>query len=289
MTASTDNPSDLVVFDHDHGHLQKTSKNAGFQEVPVGAIEREQQDQAACKWLLANREQWKIAFLHINDPEWKRLLAGAHDGRVLVRFSSQGFHPLPPERTDPLCFRCLRKTTELRANEDANDIAILLEALRCGADIAILRDGKRTPESLSGLVSFKEPHRLRAVRIVLAALLTAIASGHHDAKQRKIAEEALKLDALAHLFPPEGFTRIRSIRRQLGLIGEQAEVEAGIQRLVKELASELGRDALAGASPLESSLSDLLADLRTVNEESEINAIKVAKCYTFLGQYLGTP
>ena len=286
MTASNGNPSGLVVFDHDHGHLQTTSQAAGFQLVEVGYNEKEQQDAVAAKWLIENQGSWEIAFLHIDDPEWKKLVEETPKGNILVRFSSQGFRSRQIEKADPLCIRCLRKTTELKATEETNDILILLGSLRNPSDLEVLRDGKRTPLPLAGLVAFKEPHRLRAMRILLEAVLTAFAMGDNDPEKRSIAAGALNLPVPEELAPPLGFTNIGSIRRQLGITGDHAAVKAGIESLRQELASELDRDNLHGDGGIGDSLAALLNDLVSSSGDQKVDAEKVADCYALFGQHL---
>jgi hypothetical protein len=125
------------------------------------------------------------------------------------------------------------------------------------------------------------------MRILFEAVLTAFAMGDSDPKKRSVAAGALNSPVPEELTPPAGFSSVGSIRRQLGLTGDQAAVVAGIKILSQELASELDLSELKGDRGLGDELSALLEDLVNPRGDQEIDAEKVVGCYALLGQHLG--
>lgn len=168
----------FIIFDHDDilpslavGAFTLATTNTG-----------DAKDDEAKNMLLGDLN-WEIAFMHINDEPWSDLCQGASESQILLRFSTQGFPPTPPQGALALCIHCIKKISEL----SENDILLLKEVLASEEVRKYLR-AKQIPERIAHLISFEEPHRLRALHILLLGVLAVLASNSNrnrsaDAKE----------------------------------------------------------------------------------------------------------
>jgi hypothetical protein len=222
----------LRVFDHARGDLLKFARKAGFTEV-VTAENGEKGDEEA-KDVLLRDPDWKLALVHMSDGPWKQLCAGVSAEHIVVRFSSEGFAPCPPEGVFGLCVRCLKKPTALKGKD--------IEALRdtLGVSLESLRKGG-VPEALSELISFEKPHHLHALDTVLLGILAEWAS---DPRHSRRSEALKRLGGITiPPLPKHPFGERRTIWRILGLdvVVSDAKVEVkSAERLQISIARELG-------------------------------------------------
>lgn len=284
MSTQTDtinaSEAERVVFDHAGGQLLSSAEAAEFTKVPV----ENDDDAGAAAWLIKNNS-WNLAYVHVHESVWKELVAKVSQGRILVRFSSEGFHPMPLESANPLCLRCLRKTEELRDTEEANDVGRLSEAVLKPDAFEQLGKGTAVPPELAGLISFSEPHRLRSLETLLAAILAAWASDGKDAESRKKAKDALGLE-MQPPAPPEGFTKRRSLWRHLGWEESPEGLAHGVDNLKEDLAWELGVEKLANDPGLEVPLREFADLVFAGSADEEIGVDDVVNCFTAVHNYL---
>jgi hypothetical protein len=197
--------SEVVVFDRDHGLLERLSVEAGARKI-------ETRDSAEAVAELLNCS-WKVAFVHIKQKPWESLcketeaISGKH---ALVRFSSQGFPPMPPQRRALLILHCLKKTFRLRQSDIVSLIDVLTELKSVGA----LRNGL-IPPSVQDLIAFEQPHSLRALHILMLGVLAYWASDPEHPRRRD-ASNLLRLSYIPRL-PQRDFTQMENLWRGLGL------------------------------------------------------------------------
>lgn len=198
----TKSNSTCFVIDHDHGALERLAVAEGF-----GSVQAADDTEAVAKALT---ESWILAFVHIDSIPWKKLYESIADERVVVRFSTQGFPPTPPLGRNVLALHCLKKTTDL----DALDVKALAAVCSQVGAIAGFRAGL-IPPSVQSLIAFEEPHRLRALHILLQGVLALWASDPgHTASQK--SSSLLGVGSIPRL-PIKGFAQVEFFRRGLGL------------------------------------------------------------------------
>lgn len=224
-------PSKMRVFDHDNGTLLNLSKDVGFEEVVTLADGDEAQEEA--KNFLFEDSDWEIAFVHMDDTPWEQLCKSAPKGRIIMRFSTVGFAPHPPEGKSGLCFRCLKEIETL--NRD--NIKTLKNEL--GGAIELLRH-RYVPEALIDFVSFDEPHYLRALEIILRGILATWASDPQHERNEKARE--IFGDLTIPILPKRSFDVRRSLWRCLGLeVTKEGKVKNSDAKKYREaIACELG-------------------------------------------------
>jgi len=269
-----------VVFDHDGTQLLKSAKAAGFQQIAVDLSD----DVGAAKWLIED-ETWKIAFVHIREQQWLSLVAKVAPNKILLRFSSEGFHPTPLENSKPLCLRYLRKTSQLRDTEEATDMKLLLDTLLQDDAVERLRMGVTVPTKLAGFISFRIPHRLRAIETTLGALLCAWASAADDAKSRNDARAALQIDA-ALPAPPKDFTHLRSVWRHLGISEKSEKCALDLAELREELSAELGVENFSSHPAIGSVLKKFMNTISEPNPDFEMDLADTISCFSAVRDYL---
>jgi hypothetical protein len=244
-------------------------------------LEAKNDDEAVLK---LSERAWKMAFVHIGAEQWNRLRESVLDERVIVGFSSQGFPPTLPQGKHALTLRCLKKTIDL----EAIDISTL--AAVCGRENAIadFRAGL-IPPSVRGLLAFEEPHRLKALHILLQGVLALWASdpGHSSFKQ---ASEVLAVVSIPKL-PRSIGMHMSVLWRVLGLEVEGMGGEEGDQRVrdqskeifIKGVASELGLRNLGEAPPAIAKLiNDILASRGTDTIEPDVAVVGFKEIERFL-------
>lgn len=270
-----------VVIDHDQDLLWSEAKNLGFTSPPDSITN----DEQACSWLLENQKDWDIAFVHIIEPEWKELIGQAWPDKLLVRFSSEGFAPGQLEKEVPICLRCLKKTTDLKSMEERNDLQTFISALTCRDDVAAIRNGL-VPESLTGLCSFREPHRLRSLEIILSGVLVAWSVGTTDPARR--AREVLGLSN-ARLTPPADFCSRVSLLRNLGLQDTSCTaLECFLSELKADLSAEVGCEDYTECRELGSKLDELVEWLANGRCKAEIPQNIAIGTFTAIRAWLST-
>ncbi|MCP5538493.1 MAG: hypothetical protein H7A51_19965 [Akkermansiaceae bacterium] len=285
MSTQTDtinaSEAERVVFDHVGGQLLSSAEAAGFTKVPV----ENDDDAGAAEWLIKH-SSWNLAYVHVHEPEWQELVAKVSQGRILVRFSSDGFHPMPLESANPLCLRCLRKTEELRDTEEANDVGRLSEALLKQDAFKQLGKGTVVPPELAGLISFRIPHRLRALEATLGAFLAAKAASAGDADLLRGVCDALQINGDLPQ-PPEGFTRMQSIWRHLNIVVEPDEkFKESLAALERDLSEELGVDDFKGHPSLGLALKDLSEKLSSSQGDDELDSKVALEAFKKTRDYL---
>jgi|GEM_PF-3389009 len=274
MSEKGSNLSKRVVFDHDRGTMFRFATGHSFVTIPVG----QREDELACCWLLDECHSWTIAFLHIDELQWKKLVDGAPKGKVLVRFSTSGYHPAELEKSEALCLRCLKKTTKL----SSSDIGTLVAVLNDSTDILRKR---QVPSGLADLISFREPHRLRSLETLLGAVMAAWSLGHKGADERKKAKEALCLDMTPPV-PPDGFTERSSLWRHLGFSQDATKVDSYVIKMTDELSLELGVKDLLDDPKLGRPLTDLLVSLSQKPYDEEVDFAVAVRSFNALRRYL---
>ena len=219
------------VFDHDFGTLRSLAEKQGFSEVlTVGA--GTEIEQEASGFLIKN-PNWKVAFVHILDDPWTALCNLVPDGLIVVRFSKEGFPPTPPEGVHGLCIRCLKKIHKLTPT----DLKVLKEHLPPA--IEGLKN-RLIPEQLAHLISFEEPHRLRALHTVLLGVLAVWASDPTEQIWRGKAQKKLGNISIPPL-PSEKLDHRKALWRFLGLKGSESKLtDAGAADFRRKVAGELG-------------------------------------------------
>jgi len=244
------NGSALYVFDHDRGDLEALAVAAGFTRI-LTTKERPECDAEAANILLADRE-WKIALVHIDDRGWESLRRKMRKDTVLIRFSTQGFPPSIPDSTSGLCIRCLKKTSSLIAS----DLVLLKDIPSNHRTIESLQK-RLVPDQFSTLVSFEEPHRLRALHILLQGVLAIWAV---DPEICKNATARNLLGGVSTpVVPDRNFCRRGYLRKCLGLEESDSDSyrkQAG--ELCVTIAQELGIEELSDRPKIHQLISQVL-------------------------------
>jgi len=270
-----------VVFDHDGAQLSTSAEAAGFAKVPV----KNDDDAGAAEWLIGNTS-WKLAFVHIHEPEWKKLVGKVAQGRILVRFSSEGFRPMVPEEVNPLCLRCLRKTEELRDSDQEIDVKRLSEGLSKANAFEQLGKGTVVPPELEGLISFRIPHRLRAIETALGAFLAAKVESTSDAELRRELRAELHVEGDLPR-PPKDFTQLRSLWRHLSIVAEpDGRFRESLADLGRDLSEELGVHDFKGHPSLGVALKDLSEKLSNPQGNDELDSKVALEAFKQTRDYL---
>ncbi len=223
------NTTDFKVFDHDDPKLVQHLEDI-FSRVPTTRGGKEKDIEAADILL---HTAWRIAFVHILDDPWQNLCLNTPESRVLVRFSTEGFRPAHPEGAKALCLRCVKKIDQLKPE----DIRALLHSLNDESTCNSIRN-RVIPKPIRHLLLREEPHRLRALHVLMQGILASWASnsGH---KLCGKARRCLRVAAIPPL--PSRKIELRStIRKGLGLSTDVHLSEDGAKALLDEIALELG-------------------------------------------------
>ena len=242
MTASL---PQFVLFDHVGGsNLQSLAEMHGFQRLATTATGDAKDGQA--KVLLLRDSNWRIAFVHILDDPWNDLCRGAFENQVLLRLSTQGYPPVRPEGVKALCLHCTKKLEELRAE----DVGALKSVLNDSPSCIGLRTGV-IPHSVRHLIAFENPHRLRALHILMQGVLATWASdpGHGKSSEALACLGPVSIPPLPSRDIGKCLTTWRALglETSVGVTSESADaLRSGIARELgaKDLNNELAIKAL---------------------------------------------
>ncbi|MEQ1741618.1 MAG: hypothetical protein ABL869_03835 [Candidatus Nitrotoga sp.] len=231
----------FVVFDHDSGQLELLVKEKNCFS-PLATTKSGDLKDAEAKDLLLGDLNWKIAFVHINDEPWSDLSRGAPVDQVLLRFSTQGYPPTPPQGAHALCIHCIKKISAL----EKKDIKLLKAVLASEKGRKCLRE-KKIPERIAHLISFEEPHRSRALHILLLGVLAVLASSPN----RKRSAEAKELLGGIEI-PPlpnaeiDKYDKYKTLWRGLGLEAtEEGVTPKSAEAFRASIVRELGVNSLS--------------------------------------------
>jgi hypothetical protein len=244
-----------VVFDHDHGKLENLAKEAGFHVLDVDNDDEEV--------VSLSSSSWKLAFVHIGKDQWRELCESISDERVMVGFSSQGFPPTFPEGKHMLALRCLKKTSDLREA----DISTLAAVCSREGAVREFRSG-HIPRSVHTLIAFVEPHRLRALHILLQGALALWASdaGNPDYQE---ASKLLGVTSIPGLATKE-IVHMKVLWKGLGLPADPV-ISSESKKVFREgVLQELGSEGFSGAPEVEKLLRHILGSKENEDIDSRI-------------------
>jgi hypothetical protein len=263
--------SDVIFFDHDEATLDKVARDdCGFSpSVNKG----ETKDSLAATAIL-NDESWKVAVVHIGDPEWATLSKSCPKYKSLLRFSSQGFRPRPLEPSEGLCVHCLVSTKRI-TKEDLDTLVLLIQD-------PVIREGLRKgiiDERLSCFISFRLPHNLRA----LFAMLQAVLAYWSQNCTGKLAGDAEKLlgASFKGTQSPRGIDLRESFWRHLS-IDTSSVLAFSIDgnRFRREIAAELG------GLDQRTAISELVDDMLTGRGDECPNPETVLSTFPVIEKYV---
>lgn len=233
-----------IVFDHDHGLLENLAKAHDFQ--PTEAT----RDEPAAAELATG--DWAVALVHIDPEPWRMLCESVSDERVLVRFSTQGFPPIPPQGTHVLALHCLKKTSDL----EFDDIAALTTEFSHADAVSEFREGI-IPQRLQQLIAFEQPHRMRALHILLQGVLAFWASNPPGSQYGKEAARLLGISSIPKL-PKVNITQMSILWRGLGLEADGVVNPQSKRTFRDGVLRELGLKDFEGASDIDILINHIL-------------------------------
>lgn len=231
--------SQFVVFDHDHSKLQKYAELSQFVRLPVTETGNAKDEQA--KYLLLADSNWTIAFVHINPGPWDELCSNAPENKVLVRFSTDGYPPTPPKGSKALCIHCCLKIRDIKQP----DLEVLKDVLTKENG---LMDGF-IPQRIRHLISFKEPHLLQSLHILMQGVLAFWASNPDSAFSQR-SRECLGITSIPPLLNGEICKR-STIWKALGLGTDVIYLYPRVvNNFLESLEQEIGGDGLVKMTKL---------------------------------------
>ncbi|HKY55151.1 MAG TPA: hypothetical protein VJM08_12630 [Anaerolineales bacterium] len=150
----TKHKSVMWVFDHDPTSLLTQCQSIGFLKVPADGDE-----QVAT--FLAN-DDWRLAFLHIDDVPWQTVCGNLGPRQAAVRFSKAVLGPFKQSNRGQLAMHCTKMISEL-ADRDLENLKTA--CLSSTSFDHLIED--RIPAEIQGLVAFMKPFHLVALNILL--------------------------------------------------------------------------------------------------------------------------
>jgi hypothetical protein len=194
----------ILVYDHDFeagetdGPLGDLGRKAGFPLLRPDYAEEGNEARLVKEIAAAD---WLIAFVHVNETTWHKMLNILARDRVLVRASSQGLSECTIESTAPLALRMLPKVaTDSISHEDLKNIAAELQKER---SVEELRQ-EIVPESLRGFFRFSRPDFAAAIWIYgigwLACRIAREKKAGTPASSKEVLDRAVRLLAKAGWF-----------------------------------------------------------------------------------------
>jgi len=198
----------FLVFDHDGDRLLELAEKSGCSVIRTSKT-GDSKDIDAAQQLLG-RSDWKVAFLHINPEPWDDVVSNAPKGRVIFRFSGEGFPPRRPLINDAMCIFCNKRIDDIQQD----DIDTLMTVLDSDEICENLRKG-RIPKSIGHLIAFERPHHLQSLMILIQGILASIAADPEKSGSKE-ARECLGLSAIP-VIPSQVTINKRIIRQALGI------------------------------------------------------------------------
>lgn len=258
------------VFDHlTDGKLGRLASSEALKFQPIAPTQYGDQEDESAKDCLIADTQWEIAFVHIDDAPWHALCEAKNVvGRVIVRFSTEGYPPMPRQGASAICLHCVKRIDELtdedlRALKDALTKKEVLEGF--------LQD--HVPNGIRHLIKLVAPKNLVALHILLQGVLATWAAnsgGDSETKHRTDrARELLHLTDTALAAAPSGLDERRTLWKALGLeVSGAVDAELG-KTFRTVIAEESGVASLEGIKELQNLVESVLCGDADATPDSE--------------------